>query len=57
VSKNNRTALEKNISGGASESIDSPGLPDDGISAYQKSQYGNILEGSEMENVGIFYAT
>jgi hypothetical protein len=30
------------------------GLPD-GIFSYQKSQFGYMLEGLEMENVGIFY--
>jgi hypothetical protein len=30
------------------------GLPD-GIFSNQKSQFGQILEGLEMENVGIFY--
>jgi hypothetical protein len=30
------------------------GLPD-GIFSNQKSQYGYILEGLAMENVGIFY--
>jgi hypothetical protein len=31
-----------------------PGLPD-GLFSYQKSQFGCILEGLGMENVGIFY--
>jgi hypothetical protein len=31
-----------------------PGLPD-GLLSYQKSQFGYILEGLGMENVGIFY--
>jgi hypothetical protein len=30
------------------------GLPD-GIFSYQKSNFGNFLDGNEMENVGIFY--
>jgi hypothetical protein len=32
----------------------SPGLPD-GIFFIQKSEFGNILEGHEMENVGLFF--
>jgi hypothetical protein len=31
-----------------------PGLPD-GIFSDKKSQFGKILEGLRMENVGIFY--
>jgi hypothetical protein len=31
-----------------------PGLPD-GLFSYQKSKYGQFLEGLAMEDVGIFY--
>jgi hypothetical protein len=31
-----------------------PGLPD-GIFSYQKSEFGDIGKGLEMENVGMFY--
>jgi hypothetical protein len=34
--------------------VSTAGLPD-GIFAYQKSNFGNILEGLGMDNVGIFY--
>jgi hypothetical protein len=36
------------------KNVNRPGLPD-GIFAFQKSLFGCILEGLEIESVGIFY--
>jgi hypothetical protein len=45
---------ETAVDGVAGFALVSPWLPD-GLLSYQKSQFGYILEGLGMENVGIFY--
>jgi hypothetical protein len=44
----------KSFGSQSSLTIGLPGLPD-GIFSYQKSEFGDIGKGLEMENVGMFY--